>query len=261
MQVAQRGQDLEHVGDGLGDRKLLSPNGFQRFTTDIFHDDVADWLAPGIRVFDEVEDLHDRWVRYFGEELPFRHRDGLCLGIAGMHQTLEHHRSLVDVVVNSQVHPAQSAVRDATLDLVLFGDHIGRVQLWQERIGAAAARAETFGLAVAGLGRAADRTIAVPAESFRLGDNGIHHQRGERIDLRYPRYLDESTTEPTRQRQCPGHGGLVLLGGDRLAADRGLIVGEVRPEDRLGGHRSHGRHRIHPEFLDIGRPRADVTVG
>ncbi len=97
-------------------------------------------------MLDEVEDLHDRRVADLGQELPLGHGDGLRLGVAGMHQTLEHHRSLVDVVVDGQVHPAQPAVRDAALDLVLVGDHVARVQLRHERIGAAAVRTPALGL-------------------------------------------------------------------------------------------------------------------
>lgn len=46
-----------------------------------------------------------------------------------MHQALEDHRPVVDVVVDGQVHPAQTAVRHATLDLVLVGDQVSGLQL------------------------------------------------------------------------------------------------------------------------------------
>ena len=50
-----------------------------------------------------------------------------------MHQAFEHHWPLVDVVVHRQVDPAQTAVRHATFDLVLVGDHIAGIELWQKR--------------------------------------------------------------------------------------------------------------------------------
>ena len=98
-----------------------------------------------VGVFDEVEDLHDRRVGHLGQELPLGHGDRLRLGVPGMHQALEHDRSFVDVVVDGEVHPAQSAVGDAALDLVLVGHHVARNQLGQERIGAAAVRAPSLG--------------------------------------------------------------------------------------------------------------------
>ena len=113
----------------------------ERLPADVLHHDVADGIAVLVGVLDEVEDLHDRRVDHLGEELAFGHRDRLRLGVAGMHQALEHHRPVVDVVVEGQVDPAQSAVRDAALDLVLVGDHVAGIQLRQKRIRAAAVRA------------------------------------------------------------------------------------------------------------------------
>jgi hypothetical protein len=71
-------------------------------------------------------------MRYLGEELALGHRDGLRLRVAGVHQAFEHDGAVVDVLVVGQIHPAQSAVRDAALDLVLFGDDVARTQLRQE---------------------------------------------------------------------------------------------------------------------------------
>ncbi len=159
-----------------------------------------------VGVFDEVEDLHDRRVGHLGEELPLGHRDRLRLGVAGVHQALEHDRSFVDVVVDGQVHPAQSAVRDAALDLVLVGHHVARTQLRQEGVGAAAVRAPALGGRLVLVGRRpADGLAAVPAEPLRLGDNGIDHQRGERVDLGNPRDLHQPAAEPPgrRERRAP----------------------------------------------------------
>ncbi len=43
-----------------------------------------------------------------------------------MHQTLEHYRTVVDVLIERQVNPAQAAMRDATFDLVLIGHDVTR---------------------------------------------------------------------------------------------------------------------------------------
>ena len=73
-------------------------------------------------VLDEVVDLHDPRMRYLGQELALGHRDRLRLGVAGMDETLEHDRAVVDVLVEGEIHPAKAAVRDAALDRVLIGD-------------------------------------------------------------------------------------------------------------------------------------------
>ena len=80
-------------------------------------------------MFDEVEDLNDGGMHHLGKELPFGHRDGLRLSIPGMHQAFEYHRSFVDVVIDSQIYPAQAAVSHAALDLVLVGDEVPGVEL------------------------------------------------------------------------------------------------------------------------------------
>ena len=95
-------------------------------------------------MLDKVEDLHDLRVHDLGEKLPFGHCDGLCLGVTGVHQTLENHRTVVDVVVDRQVDPAQTSVRDAALHLVLPGHDISGIQLGQKRIRTTAGRAPTL---------------------------------------------------------------------------------------------------------------------
>ena len=96
-------------------------------------------------MLDEVEDLHDRGVGHLGQELSFGHRDGLGLGVTGMHQTFEDDRAFVDVVVDRQIDPAQTAMGHAALDLVLVGDHVTRAQLRQERERTAAVGANNKG--------------------------------------------------------------------------------------------------------------------
>ena len=257
MQITQRGQDLEHVADGLGDRQLVTPGLLERRSADVLHHDVADRVAVAVGVLDEVVDLHDPRVRHLGQELPLGHRDRLGFGVTGMHQTLEHDGPFVDVVVERQVHPAQPAVRDAALDLVLVGDHVAGNQLRQERIRAAAVRAPPLRQRPAVGRRPADRAAAVPAEPFRLGHNGIGHQRGQRVDLGHPRDLHQSAAKPARRRQRPRHRRRVVLGLGVAGADRSAVrVVEVRAEHGLGRHRPHRRHGIHVELVEARRPGA-----
>src|SRR5258705_8165605 len=114
---------------------------------------------------------------YLGEELALGHRDGLRLGVTGMHQTLEHDGAVVDVLVVGQVHPAQAAMRDASLDHILIADLVARGELRQERIRAAAVRAPALGQRPAVGRRSADRTPAVPAEPLELNPHESYHQR------------------------------------------------------------------------------------
>ena len=184
---------------------LLAFAAFERLPTDVLHDDVADGLPVPVGVLDEVEDLHDRRVHHLGEESPLGHRDRLRLGVAGMHQALEHHRTIVDVAVQRQVHPAQPTVRDAAPDLVLAGDDVTRNQLRQKRIRASAVGAPALGPCVFGRGRAvcagsADRSPAVPAEPFGLRHNRIGHQCFERVDVGHPRDLDQAAAQPPDRR-------------------------------------------------------------
>ncbi len=132
MQIAQRGQDFQQVGDGLGNRQFLVLAVLERLPADVLHHDVADRIPVPIDVLDKVEDLHDLRVDHLGEELPFGHRDRLRLRVAGVHQALEHHRPVVDVVVDRQVDPTQPAVRDAALYLVLASDNVSGIQLRQK---------------------------------------------------------------------------------------------------------------------------------
>ena len=145
MQITERGKDFQQVGDRLGDGQLrglpVVDALLERLPADVFHDDVADRVSLPVDVLDEIEDLHDLRVNHFGEELAFGHRDRLGLGVAGVDQALEHHRTVVDVVIDRQVDPAQPAVGDAALDFVLSGDGFPGIQLRHEGITAAAGRA------------------------------------------------------------------------------------------------------------------------
>ena len=90
-----------------GDRQLLTLGLLERRPADVLHHDVADGVAVLVVVLDEVVDLHDPRMGHLGEELPLGHRDRLRLGIAGMHQTLEHDGSVVDVLVEAPGTPSR----------------------------------------------------------------------------------------------------------------------------------------------------------
>src|SRR6185436_21148750 len=106
-------------------------------------------------------------MRYLGEELALGHRDALRLGVTRVHQALEHDGAVVDVLVVGEVHPTQSAVRDAALDYILLCDLVVRRKLRQERVRAATVRAPPLRQGAAVGCRPADRAAAVPAEPFR----------------------------------------------------------------------------------------------
>ncbi len=132
-----------------------------------------------------------------GQELPFGHRDRLRLGVTGVHQALEHDGSVVDVVVERQVDPAEPTVRDTALDLVLVDHHVAWAQLRQKGIRTSAVRAPALGQGLAVVGRAAHRLAAVPAEPLGLGHHRIGHQRVEWIARRVP-----EAPRPARRRAC-----------------------------------------------------------
>ena len=255
MQIAQGGQDLQHVADGLGDRQLLTLGRPQRGSADVLHHDVADGAAVPVFVFDEVVDLHDARMGHLGEEPSLEHRNLLGLGIAGVDQALEHDGSFVHVVVERQVHPPESAVRDAALDLVLFGDPVARTQLRQKGIRAAAMWAPTLRQRLAVVGGPADRAAAVPAEPLRLGDHRIGHQRFKRILRTHAGDFHQAATEAARPRQRPGRGRvLVLRFGVACADGHALrVVVEVRTVHRLGGHRAQRCDAVGIHVVDTGR--------
>ncbi len=125
MQVAEGGQDAQHVGDGLLERQRragLRPgaraNLAEGLTRDVLHDDVA-----GVFMLDEVVDLDD--VRMFDlrQELAFGDSGrggGLVLGIE---QALEHHphvaAAMGQVEVLGQIDPPEPTVGDASGHAVL----------------------------------------------------------------------------------------------------------------------------------------------
>ena len=157
-------------------------------------------------MFDEVVDLDDAGMVHHGEELTFGDGDRLRLLSARLEQALEHHPPIAHVAVDRQIDPADAAVGDAALDVVLAGHQLAGLQLWREREQRAAMRAHTF----AGPGPAGDtppdRPPAAAALPFRFGDNRIGEDRTGRLDV-----LGESESRPGRRRcaavRCAAAGG------------------------------------------------------
>ncbi len=91
----------------------------------------------------EVEDLHDARVGHLGEELAFGHRHGLSLGVAEVQQALENHPAVTDIAIDGQIDPAEAAVRDAALHLVLAADQLVRAEKRPEVVRGSALGAQT----------------------------------------------------------------------------------------------------------------------
>ena len=154
VQVAEGGQDLECVGEGVGQWHhaafvaRLDADLLERLAADVLHDDVAGGLAIGLAcVLYEVVDPHDVRVLDLGEEAPLGDRRLHGVRIPGVEQALEHHPPVADVAVPGQVDPAEAAVRDAAEHLVLPGDELAWRQLGAEGVPGAAVRAEPLGQA------------------------------------------------------------------------------------------------------------------
>ena len=58
---------------------------------------------------------------HHGEELTFGDGDRLRLLPTRLEQTLEHHPPIADIAVDRRIYPADAAVGDTTLDVVLVG--------------------------------------------------------------------------------------------------------------------------------------------
>ncbi len=140
VQVGQRRQHVQHIAERLLDghhplvvttgRPLLRQDGFQRGAADVLHHDVADGAPVEPGAFDEVVDLDDAGVVDHRKELPFGDSDGLRLLAPGLKQAFEHNPPVAHIAVDRQIDPADPAVGDAALDVVLTGDELPRLQLW-----------------------------------------------------------------------------------------------------------------------------------
>ena len=91
-------------------------------------------MPSRILVLDEVVDPDDVRVFDLGESEGFGGGGGHRVGVAGMHQTLEHHPAVVHVAVDRQVDPAEAAVGDAAAHFVLPADEIAARKLGNKRV-------------------------------------------------------------------------------------------------------------------------------
>ncbi len=120
MQIAEGRQDLDRVRERVGQRHRpaalprVKPDLLQRLAAHVLHHDVPGASAVvGARVLDEVVDPHDVGVLDLGEELTFGDRRGHRVCVPGVEQPLEHDPSVAYVAVAREIHPAESAVREA----------------------------------------------------------------------------------------------------------------------------------------------------
>jgi hypothetical protein len=205
VQVAERGQDLERVGERDLERHRaaglllagLEPDLLQRLAADVLHHDVAGRLAvtPAC-VLHEVVDADDVRVLDLGEELPLGEGGGHRVRVPGVEQALEHHPAVADVAVLRQVNPAESAVGEAAEHQVLPGHQLTGDQLGTEGVGVAAVRAEPVRRAGPAVARLADGIAAVAAEPAALRDPRVGEHGRRRVDPGNRRHVDEAGAEP-----------------------------------------------------------------
>ena len=127
------------------------------------------------------------------------------VGVAGVQQTLEHHPAVVHVAVDRQVDPAEAAVRDASLYLVLTADEVAARKLGNERVSRTALGAEALGESGLPVPPTSDGlgALGVAAEPAALRHLRIGHDRGGRITLRDARYRDDPRAEAATRARRP----------------------------------------------------------
>ncbi len=243
MQVAERGQHLQHVGDGLRGRQKRTLGGpalaqqlFERRAADILHHDVSDGATVAAGMLDKVEDLDDIRMLDLRQEPALGHRGGHGVGIGRVQQALQHHPPVVDLPVDGEIDPAQPAVRQRARDLVLPADQIAAPQLGGEGEAGAAVRAEPLDAARHLVARSADGPVAVGAEAPVLRDLRVGEHGGGRIDPGNARHLDHARAQAAAPR--PGGGG---PGARRTGAGGRSRHGEGHGDGALGRRVRRGR--------------------
>ena len=215
VQVAERGQHLDHVGEGVGDgQDALVGAGVadlgQRRPADVGHDDVVGCVFPAhvvvLDVPDEVVDRDDVGVAELGQELALGAGRGERSRVVRVEDALEHDPAVVDVAVDGEVDPAEAAVRQRAAHLVLARDQRPLCQGRGERVRRAVLRAEPANQAGASLAAAADgvRCAAVAAVAVALGHLGIAQQRAGRVDARHRRDVVGAAAAVQRRRGRAG---------------------------------------------------------
>ena len=240
VQVAERGQDLEHVGDRLVWRErvrlaavAVSPRRedlLEAPPTDVLHDDVARTL-----VLDEVEDLDDVGVLDLGQEASLGQRRGGRVPVVCVEQALEHHPAVGDVVVRARyTQPMPPCARQPTTSYCA-PPGAGR-ELGLERERRSALAAEARGPARRAVPAAADGLVAGRAKAPVLGHLRVGHHgiggvaRGNRRDL------DQTGSEAAGLAV-----DLVRLVADRRAAVRDVAVGVLEIAGSRAGRRAAAR--------------------
>ena len=244
MQVRERRQHLDHVGDRLVDREgrvgaapllaALPDQVVQGRPADVLHDDVRRAVGGG----DEVVDLDDQRVLDLGQVLLLGHGGARGVGIAGVEQALQHDPAAVDVAVAGQVDPPHPAVGEAAGDLVLAADEHPGLQARVEVEGRAALRAEALGSTGLVAAGATDRGLAGGAVALALGDDGRVHQRGGRVQGGHRRHGDH----PGAQARRPGAADAEALRAP-AAAGRALRAERHGAEAGAGDATARCAHR------------------
>ena len=230
VEIAERRGDFDDVGDGLVGRQGRIARGadlLERVPAHVLHDDVADLDACRVVMLDEVVDPDDVRMFHLGQSEGFGLGSGHGVGVAGVHQSLEHDPAVVHVSVDGQVDPAESAVRDTSLHFVLAADEVTARQLGNKGVPGTAGRAESLGATGLSVASPPDGLPAIraAAEPLPLRHLRIGEYRRRRIASRHRRYRDDSGTEASATA--------ALRGGARSRS-----AGSLR--------RSHGRCRRRP---------------
>ncbi len=243
VQVTERGQHLDGVGERVGDRDgaarlpRVEQDLLQRLAAHVLHHDVAGCLAgPAVSMLDEVIDPDDVGVLHLGQELPLGHGRRHGVGVGRVQQALQHHPAVTDVVVPGQVDPAEPAVGEAAEHLVLAGDHLSGFQFRGEREPGPAVPAEPFGQARVPVPAAPDGLVAAAAEALVLSHARIREHGAGRIPVGHGRYVDQARAEP-----APGRPAAPPATRPRAGTGRG--PGGLRRARRTGWTRRAGGTR------------------
>ena len=251
VQVAEGVQRLDGERDGLRDRQRralpvrqqpLARDLLERLAADVLHHDVAvEGAGALVEVLDEVVDPHDVGVLDLGEEAPLGDGRGQRVLVPGVQQALEHHPAVGDRAVHREVDPAEPAVREAALHVVLPVHDVALAQLGREGVRVPALGAVALGTAGPALPAAADRrpAVALAAEPLALGHLGVDQHRGRRVRARDGRHGDQPRAELAAGRAAAAAAG---------AAHRHRAAGggAGQPLGQPARHRAAGRLRGGP---------------
>ena len=165
-------------------------------------------------MFDEVVDLHDVGMVHPGQGLSFGLGGLHRIDVRRVHQTLENHPAVVQSSVDRQVDPAQAAMGQTALHLVLFTHQFATGKLGDKRVARAASCAEALGSTRLPVLVTPDRpaTFGVAAEPAWLRNPGVGQDRGERVGGRDARHRYDACAEP-----APVAGGFRSFGSRVVA--------------------------------------------